>query len=199
MRTVVITTGLLQTVNDNELRAILAHELEHWRQGDAVGLHFVWAAAWPVALIYNVGTMLAGQQREEGGPPHRTSRGSLAFVGWLMAWPTWVIIKLIIAPAIASSQRRYEYGADAAAARIGYAADLSSALRKMGAFEGGRTGWEQAMTATHPPTELRLEALEPPKPDDYEYQEDELRAPTKEEVSRLLSFWRRQPKDQPGG
>ena len=52
------------------------------------------------------------------------------------------------------------------------------------------------MAATHPPTELRLEALEPPKPDDYEYQEDELRAPTGEEVSRLLTFWHRTPKDQ---
>lgn len=197
MRTIVITTGLLQTVNDKELRAVLAHELEHWRQGDAVGLHFVWAAAWPVALIYNLGTMFAGQQEEGGGPPRRSSRGFLAFVGWLIAWPTWVIIKLVITPVIASSQRRYEYGADAAAAKIGYAADLSSALRKMGAFEGGRTGWEQAMTATHPPTELRLEALEPPKPDDSEYQEDELRAPTGEEVRRLFRFWKRSSTNSP--
>ena len=55
------------------------------------------------------------------------------------------------------------------------------------------------MVATLPPTELRLEALEPPKPDDYEYQEDELRAPTGEEVGWLLTFWHRTLKDQPEG
>jgi len=47
------------------------------------------------------------------------------------------------------------------------------------------------MTATHPPTELRLEALESPKPDGFDYQEDELRAPSKEEVARRVSFWKR--------
>jgi hypothetical protein len=52
------------------------------------------------------------------------------------------------------------------------------------------------MAATHPPTELRIEALEPPKPDDFEYQEDELRAPAGHEVRRLLTFWRRSPKQR---
>ncbi len=56
----------------------------------------------------------------------------------------------------------------------------------MGAFEGGRSGWEQAMRATHPPTELRLEALQPPRPDDFEYQEEDLRVPKPAEVRRFL-------------
>jgi Zn-dependent protease with chaperone function len=191
MRTVVLTTGLLQTLNDQELRAVLAHELEHWRAGDAVGLHFVWAAAWPIALNYSIGMALAGKT-QSGGQSHSGSiRGLMWLVGWAIAWPASVIIKFIITPVVAASQRRYEYAADAAAAKIGFAADLSSALRKMSAFEGGRTGWEQAMAATHPPTELRLEALEPPQLDDFEYQEDELRAPTGEELRRLARFWRR--------
>jgi Zn-dependent protease with chaperone function len=189
MRTIVLTTGLLQTLTDQELRAVLVHEFEHWRMGDAVGLHFVWAAAWPVAITYNFGMRFARQKREG-------IANAIKFAGWVIAWPAWVIIKLIITPVIASSQRRYEYGADAAAKKIGYAADLSSALRKMGAFENGRTGWEQAMAATHPPTELRLEALEPPQPDDYEYQEDELRGPSRREIGRLLRPWRRR-RDEP--
>jgi len=71
---------------------------------------------------------------------------------------------------------------------------MISALRKMGAFEGGRTGWEQAMTATHPPTELRIEALQAPKPDDAEYQEDELRGPGADEVGRILRSLLRPPR-----
>jgi hypothetical protein len=66
----------------------------------------------------------------------------------------------------------------------------------MGAFESGRTGWEAAMAATHPPTELRLEALQAPRPDDWEYHEDELRGPSRAEIHRLfgglgrVAFWR---------
>jgi Zn-dependent protease with chaperone function len=186
MRTIVITSGLLQTLDDAELRAVLAHELQHWRSGDSVGLHVVWAAAWPVAVTYNIGMIIAGQRQGMGvGPPARF-RGFLVLLGWIIAWPAWVILTFIIAPTVAVSQRHYEYSADAAAARLGYAAAMISALRKMGAFEGGRTGWEQAMTATHPPTELRVEALQPPKPDDAEYQEDELRGPRLDEVGRIL-------------
>lgn len=198
MRTVVITTGLLQTLSDQELRAVLAHELEHWRAGDAVGLRFVWAATWPIALNYNIGMVLAGKHLSGGGKSQTGPfKGLIWLLGWVIAWPAWVIIKLIITPVVAASQRRYEYSADAAAAKIGFAVDLSSALRKMGAFESGRTGWEQAMAATHPPTELRLEALEPSQADDFEYQEDQLRGPSRPELLRLASFWRRSKEPKP--
>jgi hypothetical protein len=109
----------------------------------------------------------------------------------IIAWPAWIITTLIIAPVLSGSQKKYEYEADAAAAAIGLAAPLASALRTMGAFETGRTGWERAITATHPPIELRVEALQDRLPDDAEYEEDELRGPTREEIVRLLTFWRR--------
>jgi Zn-dependent protease with chaperone function len=190
MRTVVLTKGLL-TLDDAELRAVIAHELEHWRAGDGVGLRFVWAATWPVALTYNLGMLMAGNTQQGNQPRRGVVLGVLALLGWVIAWPAAVIIKLLIVPVVSSSQRRYEYSADAAAARIGYAGSLSSALRQMAVWESGRTGWEQAMAATHPPTELRLEALEPSKPDDFEYQEDELGPPSKHELRRLLTFWSR--------
>lgn len=47
------------------------------------------------------------------------------------------------------------------------------------------------MAATHPPVELRLEALQAALPDDWEYQEEELRGPSKTEIRRLLSFHHR--------
>jgi Zn-dependent protease with chaperone function len=32
-----------------------------------------------------------------------------------------------------------------------------------GSFEGSENGWSQAVSATHPPSELRLERLEDPE------------------------------------
>lgn len=186
MRTIVLTTGLLQTLDDGELQAVLAHELHHWAKGDSVGLHAVTAAAWPIALTYTIGMWLAGQnpKAQEAGmsPP----RSFLALIGWLFAWPAFLITKYVIVPVTATSQRRYEYEADAAAARIGLAGSLATALTKLSAFESGRTSWEEAMQATHPPVELRIEALQPAAPDDWQYQEEELLGPTGREVRRLF-------------
>ena len=167
MRTIVLTTGLLQMLDDAELIAVLAHELHHWRKGDAVGLRVVWAAALPIALLLDVGSWIAGgigaaPRKRDAVPTQEAIRpraGAFAIVGWAIAWAPWVITKFILAPVCAATQRRYEYEADAAAAAVGLSSALSSALRKLGAFEGGRAGWERAMVATHPPTELRLEAL----------------------------------------
>ena len=187
MRTIVLTTGLLQTLEDDELEAILVHELNHWRNGDAVGLHCVWAASWPVVLLYDLGAVISGSSpKSKVGVQVKISSAFRWIVAWLIAWPAWVMTKVIIAPLMAASQRRYEYEADAAAAGVGLAQPLISALRKMGAFESGRTGWEAAMTATHPPTELRIEALQAPKPDDWEYQEEELSGPSWAEIRRIF-------------
>jgi len=194
MRTIVLTTGLLQMLDDDELIAVLAHELHHWRSGDAVGLRVVWAAALPIALLLDLGTWIAGgsgatlQRREAATSQERIRRraGAFAVIGWAIAWAPWVITRLVVAPLSAATQRRYEYEADAAAAAIGLSAALSSGLRKMGAFEGGRSGWERAMVATHPPTELRLEALEQPRSDDAVYQERDLGLPSFRELSRIL-------------
>jgi Zn-dependent protease with chaperone function len=188
MRTIVLTTGLLLTLTDDELKGILAHELHHWKMGDSVGLHAISAAAWPIALFYSIGMTLAGRRPDQGVIPVRPIifQTFLTLVGWFIAWPAWIITKYAIVPLTASSQRRYEYQADAAATRIGLGAPLSSAIRKIGAFECGRTTWEDAMAATHPPVELRVEALQPHTDDDWQYQEEELNAPTWPEIRRLF-------------
>lgn len=172
-RTIVLTKGLLDTLNDNELTAVLAHELHHWAACDSVGLTWVWACALPVALTYNLGVWISGRDFKTGEPTNKR-RGLMGVIGWLLLWPSWILTNLLIAPLVAGRQRRCEYEADQAAKRIGYGPALSSALQKLAAFESGRTGWEYAMTRTHPPTELRREALQPARPDDEEYVQEEL-------------------------
>jgi Zn-dependent protease with chaperone function len=194
MRTIVLTAGLLQMLEDPELAAVLAHELHHWREGDAVGLRLLWAAALPTALLLNLGTWIAvsgAPQRstspDRGGEaPRPPARGVLCLIGWAISWAPWIITKFVLAPMAAATQRRYEYEADAAAAAIGCSNALSSALSKIGAFESGRTGWERAIVATHPPTVLRIEALQPVREDDTTFQEAGLGRPTFGDLMRVV-------------
>ena len=158
---IVVTRGLLgeadaseagprSDLDDAALGAILAHELCHWGMGDAVGLRAVWACFWPVVGLYNAGAWL------------RTRTGVLGTLGWVLLWPAWVTVKLIVVPAMAHASRRNEYEADRAAANLGddYRLGLRRALTELAVWEKPRTGWEDALAATHPPIELRLERLE---------------------------------------
>lgn len=61
---------------------------------------------------------------------------------------------------VAERGRDYECEADQNARRAGYGESLREALAHLGEFEGGRSGWEHVIAGTHPPIELRLEALE---------------------------------------
>ena len=158
---IVVTRGLLgeadaseagprSDLDDGALGAILAHELHHWAVGDPVGLRAVWACCWPVVAIYNAAAWL------------RTRSGVLGAVGWLLLWPAWLTVKLIVVPVMASASRQNEYEADWAAAGLGddYRLGLRRALTELAVWEKPRTGWEDALAATHPPVELRLERLE---------------------------------------
>lgn len=186
MRTIVVTKGLLQSLDDGEIKAILAHELEHWQSGDSVALHFVWAATLPAVLVYKIGVWMSGGMQSLGGKQGKSARTILGIVGWIVAWPAYVLTRMVLVPVVSASQRQAEFGADAAASRIGLAPQLISGLRKLSAFESARTGWEAALSATHPPSELRIEALQPDRPDDWEYHEDELTGPTWPEVRRIF-------------
>lgn len=171
---VVLSTSLLNLLDDGELEAVLAHELHHWRNGDAVGLRFVWACGWPIAVLYNIGIQLSGRSPNVRHPELRTAHPLVALAGWLLLWPTWVLTNLVIAPLTAATGRQHEYDADAAAAAIGRGPQLASALRKLSAFEPPRSGWEQAMMAHHPPTELRIDAVQGPQADDDDFLEGDL-------------------------
>lgn len=176
MRHIVITTGLLDTLTDpSELTAVIGHELHHWRRGDSVGLHFVWVCAWPVILLYNAATWVTGFRLEikVGGKP--VPGGTLIpFIAWAIAWPSWILVRFLITPVLAGQMRKQEYEADAEVAGLGYGPPLIEALTMLAPYEMGRTGWEAAVFATHPPKALRIERLQPARPDDSDVQEGDL-------------------------
>ena len=148
VRHVVISRTLLDELQDEPLAAVLTHELHHWARADPVGLRFVFAAALPLALLYNLAVLLV------------RFRGLVALLALVLLWPAYALTRLVIEPLVAERSRGQEYEADRAARAAGYGEALREALSHLGEFESGRSGWEQVLTATHPPIELRLEALE---------------------------------------
>ncbi len=148
----VLDRGLLEQLNDDELAGVLAHELHHWRKGDAVGLAAVWACGWPVILVFNA---IEWVMRTVGA-----ALPLLTLILWILFWPFALALRLLIAPVVGLFSRRHEYGADAAAVAAGHGEGLYRALEQLRDVEPGRSGWERTVAATHPPTELRLEAIE---------------------------------------
>lgn len=155
IRHIVVATGLLEYLRyDTEAVAgVIAHEVAHWRSGDAVTMAWGKGTALPLALAYGLAVRV--EQAARWGP--------LRVVVWLVLWSVNATMRGLVVPVHARFWRRCEYAADAAASRAGYGEGLYRALAQLRmTCDGARSGWEAAMCATHPPTELRLERLEAP-------------------------------------
>ncbi len=154
MRAIVITRGLLDLLDDDELRAVMAHELYHWSVGHSVGQRLLWACALPLVPLQALALWL-GRSRE----------GVVALIGWCLFWPVNLTVRAVVAPLFARYSRSYEFQTDAKVAACGpaYRDGLRGALTKVAILEAPRTGWEATLTRAHPPTALRLERLISPE------------------------------------
>ncbi len=167
---VAVTTGLLDIMDDKELRAVLGHELSHIKNYDIRLNMIVFGLVSLVGLISDFGlrTLLYSNRDEEENSP----------VGML-----FVLIVLICSPVLATIvqlaiSRQREYLADASSANIlGNPDDMISALRKLDQHARPMQQQNVATEAlfianplkktivsklfsTHPPIESRIERLE---------------------------------------
>lgn len=165
------TVGLLETMNDEELEGVLAHELAHVRNRDTLIMSVVATLATAITYAAHLGYFAA----LFGGRGSSNRNGGNAFVMLLM---------LILAPFAAMLiqlmiSRSREYEADATAARfIGHGYGLASALEKLGAYskrvpmqhvEPSQAhlfivqplsgGGIASLFSTHPPLEERIHRL----------------------------------------
>ena len=170
---VVVSTGLLDLLDREELAAVIAHEFGHLRRGDTLPMTVLAAFAGMFTSISNfftwsnlLGTSTSKVEKRDGVP-------SDAFF-WILIAP---IAALLIRLATSGSR---EYCADEHSARlIGDSSPLASALLKIDA-QKSRTCLESASPAsahlficsplsakgsmrlfqTHPPVTKRIEKLE---------------------------------------
>ncbi|BCB77232.1 hypothetical protein Pflav_036420 [Phytohabitans flavus] len=83
------------------------------------------------------------------------------FLAISVAWPALTSVRYFIVPLQSASARRAEYRADQGAVLAGHRDGLRLVLGRLRrSVDGSRNGWDEAICASHPPTELRLEALE---------------------------------------
>lgn len=177
--TITLTRGLLDTLDDRELEAVLAHELTHIRNGDVrtmmVAVLVVGIISFLGELIYRILCDSPGLWRpsssrsssDKGGGGGRIAAILVAILFIVIAWQLSVVIRFALS-------RRREYLADAGAVELTKNPDaMISALRKIngkGEIEGvpsavmelcldnPRSGFSD-LFATHPSIEKRIDAL----------------------------------------
>jgi heat shock protein HtpX len=195
---VAVTEGLLETLNREELQAVIAHEIAHIRNYDIRLMTIVAALVGAILLLAMMSRRMLwfGGGRRSGGKSGGGGGGPIMLVV-LVLW----IIGIILAPIIANMMammvsRKREYLADATAAELTRnPKGLVSALHKIsGSFvkpkaihrdaahlcisdpfqlrREQRTGFLSDLFATHPPVGKRVEALNHMA---YQYEHEQIR------------------------
>ncbi|HEX4348570.1 MAG TPA: zinc metalloprotease HtpX [Vicinamibacterales bacterium] len=164
---VVATEGILQMLNDDELKGVLAHELAHVKHRDILTSSVAATLAAAIMMIARMAMFFGGGRRSD-----RDSGNPIALLATMILAP---IAALLIQSAISRSR---EFDADAGgAAIVGNPYGLAHALEKidraskavpldanpatahMFIVKPFSLGGLTSLFSTHPPTEDRIRAL----------------------------------------
>jgi heat shock protein HtpX len=183
---IVVTRGLLQDLNREELQGVIAHEMSHVRNLDIRLMTTIAALVGAVILLSNWASraMWFGGTRGRSSNSDEGEGGGAAGIILLVLWIIGVILAPILAQLMAMAvSRQREYLADASGAELTRnPAELASALKKiemdfaptkaikqgaahlciadpMGSRMGFREGFWADLLATHPPMARRISKL----------------------------------------
>ena len=167
---VAVSTGLLQGMNQDEVEAVLGHEVAHIANGDMVTLTLIQGVVntFVVFLARVVGffvdkVLLRGN--DDRGPG----------IGYMITvFVCEILFGLVASIIVAWFSRKREFRADAGSAQLlGSAVPMQNALARLGGLQPGALpssmsasgisgsggGWG-ALFSTHPPMEERIAALQ---------------------------------------
>jgi heat shock protein HtpX len=166
---VAVSTGLLQSMNKEEVEAVLGHEVAHIANGDMVTLTLILGVVntFVVFLARIVGSVVDGmlnKDEERRGPG----------IGYMVTvFVCELLFGLIASMIVAWFSRQREFRADAGSARLlGSTVPMQHALARLGGVHPGElpqgmaasgitspSGWA-ALFSSHPPIEERIAALQ---------------------------------------
>jgi heat shock protein HtpX len=167
---VAVSTGLLASMSQQEVEAVLAHEVAHIANGDMVTLTLVQGVVNTFVIFlarivgYFVDGMLRKNDSENSGPG----------VGYLVTVVVCeLVFGLLASIIVAWFSRQREFRADRGAANImGQSQPMIAALRRLGGIAEGELpknmnsfgisgkGSALALFSSHPPIEARIAALQ---------------------------------------
>jgi len=164
---VAVSTGLLSSMNQEEVEAVLGHEVAHVANGDMVTMTLLQGVlnTFVIFLSRIVGTIV-------DRTVFRTERG----IGpgyFITVIVSQIVFGLLASLIVAWFSRRREFRADRGSAEyLGAPRPMINALARLGGLEHGalpqsikamgindRPGW-MALFSTHPPMEQRIAALQ---------------------------------------
>lgn len=124
---VCVTRGIMDRLNEDELEAVLAHEVTHVKNRDMMVITFVSFFATAASMIFQNGFWLLGGFGGGFGGDRRRGGNNVALV-WLVSLAVWVVSFFLIR----AVSRYREYAADRGSGILtGRPADLMSALMKI--------------------------------------------------------------------
>jgi heat shock protein HtpX len=164
---VVIGYPLLQSLQPDELDAIIGHELGHILTGDMKRMQM--AAGFQSLLDH---TTTVGTQAGAQSVRTRESALLVVMIGALLRWTVYLVSELMMK----AQSRRREFAADAVGALVSSPTAMANALRRLHAIPIQKSelsaryaclmffGVGGHLWATHPTVDRRLAALESGKP-----------------------------------
>ncbi|MGE3775356.1 MAG: protease HtpX [Gammaproteobacteria bacterium] len=164
---VAVSTGLLRQMGEDEVEAVLGHEVSHVANGDMVTLTLIQGVVNTFVMVF--ASVLAGAL--DRGDQRNGSRGMGYHMGYIVAQ---TVLGFLASMIVCWFSRQREFRADAGGASLAGRHKMIAALERlqaahnpaplpggMAAFgiSGGMLGGFAHLFATHPPLELRIEAL----------------------------------------
>jgi heat shock protein HtpX len=164
---VAVSTGLLQSMNKEEVEAVLGHEMSHVANGDMVTLTLIQGVVNTFVVFF---ARIIGSIVDK--TVFRTERGNGPgyFITVIVAQ---IVLGILASMIVAWFSRRREFRADAGSAHLlGAPSPMVNALRRLGGVEAGALPQSMAgfgitdksgimsLFATHPPIEERISALQ---------------------------------------
>jgi heat shock protein HtpX len=163
---VAVSTGLLQNLREDEVKAVLAHEMGHVYNGDMFATTVL--AGLMNTFVYYIAMWVRRFFAER----------DQAALGFGLSFVLQIIVSILASIVISWFSRQREYGADAFAAKVYGKESMISALRAIDRWVtqtqfqhstqdalatmkiSGQAGGVMSLFATHPPIEARIAALE---------------------------------------
>lgn len=168
---VAVSTGLLRSMNQDQVEGVLGHEITHIANGDMVTMTLLQGVLNAFVMFFSRIVAYAIASSGDSREGRSTNYGTM----WLVTMVLQVVLGILASIVVAWFSRQREFRADRGGATLAGRARMIGALRRLqmneemvdasqpalAAFKinGGGRNW-MAFFATHPPLEARIAALE---------------------------------------